>query len=101
MVRMDWPQESRGMGEAKYQIGDIVQWVLGRWAFGSPVGECYFIGHLRADATNRVLILATAAEVGMEIDAEHCRPTGRTDRSQGKDYRDRYARQRPGRLSNT
>jgi hypothetical protein len=62
------------------------------------MGESYFIGHLRADTENRVLILATAAEVGIEIDAEHCRPTGRNNPSQGNDYRDRYARQRPGRL---
>lgn len=86
------------MSEAKYQIGDIVQWVLNRWAFGGPMGESYFIGHLRADTKNRLLILATAAEVGIEIDAEQCRPTGRNNPSQGKDYRDRYARQRPGRL---
>jgi hypothetical protein len=86
------------MSEANYRIGDIVQWVLSGRAFGSPVGESYFIGHLSADAKSRVLILATAAEVGIEIDAEHCRPTGRSSPSQGRDYRDRYARQRPGRL---
>ena len=84
------------MSEAKYQIGDIVEWVLSR--FGSMVRESYFIGQLRADTKNRVLVLATAAEVGFEIDAEHCRLTGRNNPSQGKDYRDRYARQRPGRL---
>jgi hypothetical protein len=86
------------MSEAKYQIGDIVQWALSRWAFGRTATESFFIGYLRADTMNRVLILATAAEVGFEIDAEHCSPTGRNDPSQGKHYRDRYARQRPGRL---
>jgi hypothetical protein len=86
------------MREPEYRIGDVVQWALNRWAFAAQVGESYFIGHLRADTKNKVLILATAAEVGIEIDAEHCCPTGRTDPSQGRGFRDRYARQRPGRL---
>jgi hypothetical protein len=96
---MDRLQEKLGeMSEAKYRIGDIVQWALSRWALGSTAGESYFIGHLKADAKNRVLILATAAEVGIEIDSEHCRPTGHSHPSQGQTYRERYARQRPGRL---
>jgi hypothetical protein len=86
------------MSEGKYQIGDILYCDLNGLALGSTATEGYFIGHLRADTKNRVLILATAAEVGIEIDAEHCRAIGRSNPSQGNEYRDRYARQHPGRL---
>ena len=86
------------MSEGKYQIGDIVRCDLNGLALGSMGMEGCFIGHLRADTKSRVLRLATAAEVGIEIDSEHCRPTGHNHPSQGQNYRERYARQRPGRL---
>jgi hypothetical protein len=86
------------MSAAQYQVGDIVQCILSGWTLSSTVSQYYFIGHLRADTKNRVLVLATPTEVGIEIDVRHCRQTGSSSPSQGKDYRNRYARQRPGRL---
>jgi hypothetical protein len=76
-----------------YQVGDIVRWVLGNTA-----GEAYFIGKLARDTNGSVLVLATPTHVGIEIRAEDCNSTGLRDSAQGTEYRERYARQRPGRL---
>jgi hypothetical protein len=76
-----------------YRVGDIL-----RWAFGTFVGEAYFIGNLARDAEGRFVVLATSAEVGIEIEARDCNTTGRSSPSHGSLYRQRYARQRPGRL---
>jgi hypothetical protein len=43
-----------------------------------------------------VLTLASAEIVGVEIDAENCRPTGRSYPAMGQQYRERYAEQFPG-----
>ena len=85
----------REMNTTKYHVGDIVSWML-----GSMTGEAYFIGTLASDLGGRILVLATAAEVGIEIEARDCRTTGRGSPAHGTEYRQRYARQRPGRLRN-
>lgn len=77
----------------KYQIGDIVQWVL-----GNTTGEGFFIGHPKDDKKELVLVLATTGEVGVEIDADNCHPTGRSYSAVGRKYRLRYLRQFPGKL---
>ena len=79
--------------EESYQVGDIVRWVLGNTA-----GEAYFVGKLARDTNGSVLVLATPAQVGIEIRAEDCNSTGNRNSAQGIEYRERYARQRPGRL---
>jgi hypothetical protein len=56
----------------------------------------YFIGHPNADKSGQILVLATAAEVGLEIDAEDCHPTGRSYPDTGAESRRRYFRQFPG-----
>jgi len=76
-----------------YKIGDVVQWVL-----GSTTGEAYFIGHPKSDKRDAVLILASAAMVEIEIDAEDCHPTGRSYPAKGAEYRQRHVRQFPGKL---
>src|SRR5688500_9377591 len=85
----------REVGIMSYRVGDIV-----RWALGTLAGEAYFIGNLARDAEGRFVVLATAAEVGIEIEARDCNATGRSSPSHGSQYRQRYARQRPGRLRN-
>jgi hypothetical protein len=81
------------MSVTMYHLGEIVRWLL-----GSTTGEAYFIGNLARDSEGRVLVLATASEVGIEIEARDCRTTGRGNSAHGNEYRQRYARQRPGRL---
>jgi hypothetical protein len=78
-----------------YRVGDIV-----RWALGPLAGEAYFIGTLARDVEGRFVVLATAALVGIEIEARDCNTTGRGSPSHGSQYRQRYVRQRPGRLRN-
>ena len=85
----------RQMNMTTYHVGDIVNWLL-----GSITREAYFIGNLALDPEGRVLVLATAAEVGIEIEARDCHTTGRGSPGHGTEYRQRYARQRPGRLRN-
>jgi hypothetical protein len=77
----------------EYRVGDVVQWVL-----GSTTGEAYFIGHPKADKSERALILATAADAEIEMDAEDCHPTGRSYPATGAEYRQRHVRQFPGKL---
>jgi len=55
------------------QVGDVVF-----WATASTAGEYTFIGHPNGDRTGKVLVLAMAAEVGFEVDADECSPTGRS-----------------------
>ena len=76
-----------------YHVGDIVKWALGK-----TTGEAYFIGNLALDTESRVLVLATAAEVGIEIEARDCHATGHGSPAHGIKYRQRYSRQRPGKL---
>ena len=54
-----------------YQVGDTVYW-------GTPItaGEYTFIGHPRGDKAGKVLVLAHSAEIGFEVDADECAPTG-------------------------
>jgi hypothetical protein len=77
----------------KYQIGDIVQWTL-----GSTTGEAYFVGHLKAEKKDEILILATPTEAEIEVDAEDCHNTGRSYPAVGRAYRQRHFRQFPGKL---
>ena len=63
---------------------------------GTTSGEGTFIGHPKADKVGKILVLATAAEVGVELDAEDCSPTGRSNPQRGREYRLRYFRQFPG-----
>jgi hypothetical protein len=76
-----------------YSIGDVVFW-------GAPTtgGEYTFIGHPKGDRTGKVLVLAHSAEIGFEVDADECRPTGSSDPQRGREYRMRYFRNHPGGL---
>lgn len=78
------------MSEVTYQIGDTVFW-------GTPTtaGEYCFIGHPRGDKEGKVLVLAHSGEIGFEVDADECAPTGRSDRHRGQHYRLRYFRNHP------
>ena len=51
--------------------------------WGTPItaGEYTFIGHPKGDKASKVLVLAHSAEIGFEVDADECRPTGRSTRS--------------------
>ncbi len=77
----------------RYQIGAVVEWML-----GTVTGEAIFIGHPKAAKHDEVLVLATAAQVGIEIDADNCRPTGDCYPPLGQAYRLLYFRQFPGKL---
>jgi hypothetical protein len=61
-----------------YAIGDVVFW-------GTPTtaGEYTFIGHSKGDKAGKVLVLAMAAEVGFEVDADECAPTGISNPQRG------------------
>jgi hypothetical protein len=76
-----------------YTIGDVVFW-------GTPTaaGEYVCIGHPKGDNTGKVLVLAHSGEVGQEVDADECSPTGRSDPQRGREYRQRYFRNHPGGL---
>ena len=39
-----------------------------------------------------VLVLALGAEVGFEVDADECSPTGLSNPQRGREYRQRYFR---------
>src|SRR5687767_15889930 len=54
----------RELAVMSYRVGDIV-----RWALGPLAGEAYFIGTLARDVEGRFVVLATAALVGIEIEA--------------------------------
>jgi hypothetical protein len=65
------------------------------WATPATAGEYTFIGHPKGDKDGRVLVLAIAAEVGFEVDADECAPTGRSNPQRGREYRLRYFRNHP------
>jgi len=67
------------------------------WATASTAGEYTFIGHPKGDKDGKIL-LAMATEVGFEIDADDCSPTGRVNPQRGREYRLRYFRNHPGEL---
>jgi hypothetical protein len=48
---------------------------------GTPTtaGEYTFIGYPRGDKAGKVLVLAHSGEVGRQIDADQCAPTGRSN----------------------
>jgi hypothetical protein len=73
-----------------YQIGDVVFW-------GTPTtaGEYTFIRHPRGDKSGKILVLAFGGEVGFEVDAHECSPTGRGNPQRGREYRLRYFRNYP------
>jgi hypothetical protein len=65
---------------------------------GTVAGEGTFIGHPKADKAGKVLVLAWATEMGVELDADECSPTGRSSPQCGREYRQRYFRNHPGGL---
>jgi hypothetical protein len=73
-----------------YSVGDVVFW-------GTPTtaGEYTFIGHPKGDKVGKVLVLAHSAEIGFEVDADECRPTGQSNPQRGREYRERYFRNHP------
>lgn len=73
-----------------YSVGDVVFW-------GTPTtaGEYTFIGHPWGDKAGKVLVLAMAAEIGFEVDADECAPTGQSSPQRGREYRLRYFRNHP------
>jgi hypothetical protein len=73
-----------------YSVGDGVF-----WATATTAGEWTFIGHPRGDKAGKVLVLARAAEVGFEVDADECSPAGWNDPQRGREYRQRYFRNHP------
>jgi hypothetical protein len=86
--------EQSAVSKHDYSIGDVVFW-------GTPTtaGEYTFIGHPKGDTAGKVLVLAHSAEIGFEVDADECRPTGQSSNSsRGREYRQRYLRNHPGRL---
>jgi len=66
----------RGDRPAIYDVGDVVFW-------GTPTtaGEYTFIGHPKGDHSGETLILAFSGEIGFEVDADECSPTGRSNPS--------------------
>ena len=76
-----------------YQVGDTVF-----WATPTTAGEYTFIGHPKSDKAGKVLVLALGAEVGFEVNADECSPTGRSNPQRGREYRLRYFRNHPGGL---
>jgi len=78
------------MSATSYSVGDVVFW-------GTPTtaGEYSFIGYPKGDTAGKILVLALGAEIGFEVDAHDCRPTGITNPQRGREYRQRYFRNRP------
>ena len=72
----------RGDRPAIYNVGDVVFW-------GTPTtgGEYTFIGHPKGDHSGETLILAFSGEIGFEVDADECSPTGRSNPRRGREYR--------------
>jgi hypothetical protein len=58
-------------------------------------GAHTFIGHPKGDHAGKVLVLAHSGEVGVEIDADECSPSGRGNPQRGRAYRQRYFRNHP------
>ena len=85
--------QSAASSKHDYSVGDVVFW-------GTPTtaGEYTFIGHPRGDKDGSVLVLAHSAEIGFEVDADECWPTGRSNPQRGREYRLRYFRNHPGGL---
>jgi hypothetical protein len=80
------------MSETSYKIGDAVFFSL---SGHTTAGEATFIGHPKTDKAGKVLVLAIAAELGFEVDADECSPTGRSNLQRGREYRLRYFRNHP------
>ena len=68
------PESGRSAADHHYTVGDVVF-----WSTASAAGEYTFIGHPKGDKAGSVLALAHSAEVGFEVDADECSPTGRSD----------------------
>jgi hypothetical protein len=82
--------ESAASPKNEYSVGDVVF-----WGMPTTAGEYTFIGHPRGDRAGKVLVLAHSGETGVEIDADECSPTGRSDPQRGREYRQRYFRNHP------
>ena len=85
----------RGDQPATYNIGDAVF-----WGTLTTAGEYTFIGHPKGDKAGQVLVLALGAEIGFEVDADECRPTGQSSPQRGREYRQRYFRSPGGLIGN-
>ena len=85
--------ESGASSKPDYSIGDVVF-----WATPTTAGEYTFIGHPKGDKAGEVLVLAMAAEIGFEADADECSPTDHSNPQRGREYRLRYFRNHPGGL---
>ena len=72
--------QSAASSKTDYSIGDVVF-----WGTSTTTGEYTFIGHPKGDKEGNVLVLAMAAEVGFEVDADECSPTGRSNPQRGRD----------------
>lgn len=64
----------------------------------TTAGEWTFIGHPRGDKAGKALVLAPSGKVSVEIDADECSPTGRSNPQCGREYRQRYFRNHPREL---
>jgi hypothetical protein len=85
--------QSAATSKHDYTIGDVVLW-------GTPTtaGEYTLIGYPKGDKAGEVLVLAHSAEIGFEVDADECSPTGINNPQRGREYRLRYFRNHPGGL---
>ena len=61
----------------------------------TTAGVYTFIASPEATAPARCWVLAHSGEVGVEIDADECAPTGRSNPRRGREYRQRYFRNHP------
>jgi hypothetical protein len=82
--------QSAASSKNEHSVGDVVFW-------GTPTtaGEYTFIGHPKGDKDGKILVLAHSGEVGQEVDAVECSPTGRSNPQRGRQYRLRYFRNHP------
>ena len=76
-----------------YSVGDVVF-----WGTSTTAGEYTFIGHPKGDKAGKVLVLALGAEIGFDVDADECRPTGISNPQRGREYRQQYLRNHLGGL---
>ena len=70
-----------------------------------PAGAEIREGNNRVSSSRLVagelLVLAHSAEIGFEVDADECRPTGQSNPRRGREYRQRYFRNHPRGLEGT
>jgi len=82
--------QSAAASDHDYSVGDVVFCVT-----PTTAGEYTFIGHPRGDRVGKVLVLAHSGEIGLEVDADECSPTGLSNPQRGREYRQRCFRNHP------